>query len=629
MYAITGSRHRLLFFAALLSIINMHCRGTDDKKLPLQFAQEQTSAHATTVTISYALEPSDGILKPSLHFSTSDTTLKLSEWRAEPAPENVYDSLQKTSIDCFKGTGKFTLTITRPETSTTPSTKLLMHFQRLGKAAIQEHLFTVNFAPTAPEKDTVATPPTTAPAQSVQQTTNAVSSAAAPHAPAPNITLPDAHAPTITGGIRGTINAATEWLGAMFAATKQKASGIVASTQSPWLKIIFIFILGFLMSLTPCIYPMIPITIGVLQSSAQASLRQNFIMASAYTIGIATTFSILGLFAALGGAQFGGILASPFFVLFMVLFLGYFALSMFGLYEIYIPQFFQSSHAGAPTGGSPLSAFTFGAVSGTVASPCLSPGLVLVLSIAAATGSIIFGFVYLFAFGLGLGMPLLLIGTFSTSFSGIPQAGGWMIEVKKIFGALLLAMCFYYVSPLVSFATLLSLASITILLLGIGTIYSVAAYDGTLMTIYKRTMGMLLIVVSFLVAFSAYKAAFDQTVTLHVPTLSYADARQKAINEHKLLLVDVGADWCSSCRAIQKQFFATTEFEETLAPYAIVTAINYIGTPEQEILKTKYTIQGVPAVLLIEPATETIIKRWSGDFLSVTTNDIVALCKRT
>src|SRR5581483_1012022 len=166
--------------------------------------------------------------------------------------------------------------------------------------------------------------------------------------------------------------------------------------------------------------------------------------ALAYTMGIATTFAIFGLLASCTGPLCGQLLMQPLFIIGLVILLAYLGFSMFGLYSIYIPKFFTISHK--KHNGSLFSSFIFGAASGTISSPCVSPGLALLLSIVATLGNKFLGFLYLFIFGVGLGLPLLIVGAFSSSLSLLPQAGTWMIEVKKFFSFIIFGMCFYYLS---------------------------------------------------------------------------------------------------------------------------------------------------------------------------------------
>lgn len=231
------------------------------------------------------------------------------------------------------------------------------------------------------------------------------------------------------------------------ASWREYIEGLLSKTESLWIRVLFALLLGLLLSLTPCVYPMIPITVGILQTQGSRSVLRNFLLALSYTIGIATTYALLGLSAAFTGQIFGSLLSQPFFVFMIVALLLYLAGSMIGFYEMYIPSFLTSGNQ-MRGGGSILSAFLFGAVAGTIASPCLSPGLVLLLTLVTAIGNKLIGFLLLFSFGVGLSIPLLIIGTFSSSLSILPSAGLWMVEIKKMFGFIMIGMCFFYLKML-------------------------------------------------------------------------------------------------------------------------------------------------------------------------------------
>ena len=225
---------------------------------------------------------------------------------------------------------------------------------------------------------------------------------------------------------------------------------IIKTTNNSWIRILFIFFLGLLLSLTPCIYPMIPITIGILHRQEKRSLIYNFLGSMCYAIGLSTTFAIMGLLAALAGASFGNLLSQPIFVSFLIIFIGLLSLSMIGIIEIPMPSFMKNNNVVKSEYGTFVSAFLFGLISGTIASPCVSPGLALVLTIVATIGNVLTGFWLLFVFGIGLSVPLILIGTFSSSLNILPSAGQWMIEIKKAIGFVMLATCFYYLNNIVS-----------------------------------------------------------------------------------------------------------------------------------------------------------------------------------
>ena len=209
------------------------------------------------------------------------------------------------------------------------------------------------------------------------------------------------------------------------------------------------FLIGIVTSFTPCIYPMIPITMGILQSQASTSLWRNFLLSTTYVTGIATVYATLGYFAATTTLILGQWLANPIFIGFLVLLFLYLAFSMFGFYEIYMPGFMQQRGTGIKVKGSFFYTFLFGAISGTAASPCLTPALALLLGFVAKRGNPLIGFATLFSFAFGMGLLLIVVGTFSTSLTALPRAGAWMDEIKKFFGFLLIGVSVYFVQPFI------------------------------------------------------------------------------------------------------------------------------------------------------------------------------------
>jgi thiol:disulfide interchange protein DsbD len=194
---------------------------------------------------------------------------------------------------------------------------------------------------------------------------------------------------------------------------------------------------------------MIPITAGILGAHAGRSLFYNFLSSLMYITGIALVYASLGYLSATSSMIFGGWLASHLLIAVIIAFFLYLAFSMFGFYEFTIPQFL-SAHGIERKQGNLINSFVFGVVSGTIASPCLTPALALLLGIVAKQANALFGFLMLFCFALGMGILLLLIGTFSATITLLPRAGEWMNQIKSMFGFLILAMCVYFAQPFLS-----------------------------------------------------------------------------------------------------------------------------------------------------------------------------------
>lgn len=402
---------------------------------------------------------------------------------------------------------------------------------------------------------------------------------------------------------------------------------IISTSQSLWIRLLLIFLLGILMSLTPCIYPMVPITVGILQSHKNSSTLYNFIVAFAYTLGIATTFAFCGLFAAVTGSVCGKFLMSPIFVILLVILLAYLGLSMFGLYEMYTPKFLNNGQSFATKGGSLLSAFLFGAASGTVASPCLSPGLALLLSIVATLGSRLLGFTFLFVFGIGLSVPLLLIGTFSSSLEKLPKAGMWMIEVKKIFGFLLFGMCLYYLNNILPWYIMLWLMALFALAAGIYYLRDAEKTNSKAGKTIKNLVGISLCAGSIILAIFGYQEKYvfsnQKDLSCQIDGNWYIDYQKAVIcarGSNKKLFIDFWATFCSICKAIDKKMFQDPEFLNELAHHAVLLKVD--GSDQESepfaTLHKKYTLIGFPTYLLIDPATGTVIKKWGSELYATT-----------
>lgn len=398
------------------------------------------------------------------------------------------------------------------------------------------------------------------------------------------------------------------------------------TSNSLALRLILVFLLGLLMSLTPCIYPMVPITAGILQAQESSSLGRSFLLAFTYTLGTSTTFAIFGLIAALTHHLFGQLLVNPIFILSIVALLGYLGLSMFGFYEMYVPKF-MSQNTYTQKKGSLLSVFLFGVISGSMASPCLSPGLALLLSIVATLGSKFLGFIMLFMFGLGLSVPLLIVGTFSNSINRLPQSGIWMLEIKKIFGFMLLGMCIYLINHIVSPLVTTWIIVAFVFCSGVYYLQNSSRQEGNIWYLIKNFIGSILIILSIVMSVQAlYKNYFDANLTCEnsIWKTDYNLALQKALEKNQNLLIDCGADWCSICKSIDKYVLEDHTVKGALCDFVTlrVNATDQYSDPYQT-LKQQYGIKGVPAILLINPSTGELLARWGSDLYDLPKTEFI------
>lgn len=224
-------------------------------------------------------------------------------------------------------------------------------------------------------------------------------------------------------------------------------------TSPYWYICVLAFLAGILVSLTPCIYPIIPITVGVITAQGPASMRHHFLLACSYVLGLSLVYAFLGYGVATTGAIFGHWITNEFVIGTVVIVFLYLAFSMFGFYEIGLPAWLVTPKR-IPESGSFLSTFMFGAASGFVVSPCLAAPLALLLTYVTKLGSPYLGFLILFCFALGMSLLLIVIGTFAGAVRYLPYAGEWMIFVERFFGFVLLFMCALFLEPLVNTLTM-------------------------------------------------------------------------------------------------------------------------------------------------------------------------------
>ncbi len=218
-----------------------------------------------------------------------------------------------------------------------------------------------------------------------------------------------------------------------------------ALAQSPLLALVSLFGAGLVTSLTPCIYPMIPITASVLAGSTDQNAPRSKVVGLTFTyaLGLALLYATLGLVAGMTGSLFGTVSASPWTRLAIGNLLLVFGLAMFDVIPVRVPQRLLQ-WAGSGEGGSYPSVFVLGAASGIVAAPCGAPAFAVVLTWVAATQAGAMGFLYLFVFSAGMTALLVAVGLFSGFGVALPSSGPWMAWIKKGAGLIMLLMAQYY-----------------------------------------------------------------------------------------------------------------------------------------------------------------------------------------
>ncbi len=355
-----------------------------------------------------------------------------------------------------------------------------------------------------------------------------------------------------------------------------------------------IFIGGMALNLTPCVYPLIPITISYF--GGRSGKGQTIAHGICYVGGIAFTNSMLGVFAALTGGLMGGLLQHPLVLLILSVLLIFLSLSLFGIWELRVPyglmQAATKSHSGY------IGSLFMGLVMGVVAAPCIGPFILGLLTWVASMGSPWLGFIIFFTLSLGLGLPLFFLAIFSGSINQLPRSGEWMLWVRKLMGWVLIGMAIYFVQPLLSKTTgTFSMATLALSAsLHLGWIDKTKAAFKAFDWIKITTAMVALVFAINLVGTFVTKGvgagftAYDENLLI------------KAQNEGKSVIIDFSAKWCSPCRELDDRTFHDarvadlTEKEFTL----IKVDLTRSGDPIHEKLLQKYLIQGVPTIIFFD-----------------------------
>ena len=201
----------------------------------------------------------------------------------------------------------------------------------------------------------------------------------------------------------------------------------MVQSRGMFLTLLFVFVMGLALNLTPCVYPLIPITIGYFGGQAEGNTKKLTFMGLAFVMGMALTYSIVGVVTALTGAIFGSLMQNPIVIIAIVVVLIALSLSMFGLYEFRLPNSWMNKAGGAR--GGLFGAFFMGLTMGIVAAPCIGPFVLGLITFVAATADPFKGFLMFFVLALGLGTPYLFLAIFSGQIKKLPRSGVWMEAV--------------------------------------------------------------------------------------------------------------------------------------------------------------------------------------------------------
>ena len=398
--------------------------------------------------------------------------------------------------------------------------------------------------------------------------------------------------------------------------------------------VVLFFAGGLLLAFTPCVFPMVPILSGIIAGQTDASARRGFILSCAYVLGVAVPYTLAGLLVAVFGAglnlQF--LLQQPAAILTSVVIFVLLALSMFGLYELQLPERLRNrlNNAGPSGRGGLGGAVLLGVISALVVSPCVTPILAGALLYVAGTGDAATGAASLFALALGMGVPLIIFGTGGGHF--LPRAGQWMEDIKRFFGVVMLGVAIWLLDRIVSDTLTLALYGLLLAVYGVqlGALEPVREGGSRL----KRGLALVLALYGAIMVVGAAgggsdpwqplkpltqpqtessgQAGGDNTAATaddgqHGPWIDVdgrqglRDALARSADADKPVLVDFFAEWCVACKVMEDTTLSDPNVLDAMAGYDLyrvdITEINQ----ENQNIMADYDIFGLPSFVFFAP----------------------------
>lgn len=357
------------------------------------------------------------------------------------------------------------------------------------------------------------------------------------------------------------------------------------------LTLLVVFLLGLALNLTPCVYPLIPITIGYFSSQTSGSRASRVALSSVYVLGIAVTYSVLGVSSALSGRLFGAWLQSSAVLVFFALLMLALSASMFGLYDIRVPQVvMRRSSARAGFAG----ALVMGLLAGIVAAPCVGPFVISLIALVAQSRSVPLGLLLFFFLALGLGVPYLFLGIFSSALPSMPRSGAWMVQIKKAFGFILIAMAFYFLRPVVGDEIYRWGVALSLLVGAAFLFFGRGGSRGG--TAVRLAAGILFLVVGAAFAIPSRQGPGIDWQPYDAALLETAAATGQPV------VIDFYADWCLPCKELDDKTFSdgavVAESERFVRLKADLTRPE---DPETRRLTERFDILGVPTIVFLDP----------------------------
>ena len=378
------------------------------------------------------------------------------------------------------------------------------------------------------------------------------------------------------------------------------------ASQSLVTNLLIFFAVGVGLAFTPCVFPMFPILSSLIAGQQNLSTKKAFALSFVYIQGMALTYAALGLVVAALGGQVQGYLQHPYVLISFSLLFVLLAMSMFGWYEIKLPSAMMSKLTQVSNnqkGGNYLGVFLMGVLSGLIASPCTTAPLSAALLFVAQSGDYLVGGLTLYVLSLGMGLPLLLLGTSGGKL--LPKAGGWMEQVKTLFGFIMLVVPLILLERIISADIILLMAGILALATAVYLHYWQSAQPQSKLKTALWFSATFLVLTGFTLAknviwpqqqveqVSQQSNEFKQVANLTELKNAVAEANQQG----KLVMVDLYADWCVACKEFEHYTFPDAKVQSEFSHYQLIQ-IDLTQSDDTTIeLMEEFTVFGLPSIL--------------------------------